>query len=125
MNDESQTFFISVDANEPNIHIDRRLCDLFPDQRICAVMPREQWPSYRDMNLAKAEISIHPETCSILVSGFDLAGQLKEERTIELQTDQPDNMRYQIQYALGQLGAIPLSNGNCSGTIRPTLNIAS
>jgi len=123
MNDQAHKFFIIVDANEPNIFVDKRLSDLFPDGRSCVVMPREKWPSYKNMNLGKAEISLNLTDRKILVSGFDLEGNFKTEQPIELRADQPENMRFQIQYALGQLGALTLSNGKCSSSKKPTLNL--
>ncbi|NCO03767.1 MAG: hypothetical protein GW903_06215 [Alphaproteobacteria bacterium] len=110
-----------IDPEEPNILVDKRLKDLFPDNRLCVIMPRETWPSYNHSNLSSAKVTLNAAESKILVTAFDLAGKTKEARAIPLQADQPENMRFQIQYALGQLGALTLSNGNCSGLTPPRL----
>ncbi|NQZ14129.1 MAG: hypothetical protein HRT94_04795 [Alphaproteobacteria bacterium] len=122
MNIENQKFYVTVDQKEPNVFIDQRLAGLFPDNRLGVVMPREKWPSYGCSDLSKAEVTLIEAESKIIVTAFNLAGNVRDERTIGLR-DEPDNMRFQIQYVLGQLGAHPLSNGRVSGTTPASLNL--
>ncbi len=143
MNDQTHSFQTSVDLQpvdtdeeNRNAVFDKSLRSLFPDNKLGVLMPRKSWEkSYTSLNLSAAQITLDRANEQILVRGFNAAGEFKdqigialcESREIEgdvipVQRD-AENLRFQIQYALGQLGALTLSNGRCSGTKRPSLTI--
>lgn len=142
MNDQAYNFQrsadlqpVDLDGENRNAVFDKSLCPLFPDNKLGVLMPRQSWESsYDDLDLSAAQITLDHPNNQILVRGFNAAGEFKEQIEIPLceqneikgnavpvQRD-AENLRFQIQYALGQLGALTLANGKTSGGTKPFIN---